>query len=276
MLLVVLALVATSARAGDNETTRFLGPEADWKLARLALETKDAAVAVAGSGSACVRFFDERGDERRFVFAIPEKEAQDLVRLAASEDVLAQKPPERAGKPDEARPGLTVENALGVARPIRRWAADRVPALEKVEQALLALEKKTEKLDPVFSGKKDPYFRPLPGVQVTISLYSGRPDPSFELVRQEDWERLRALTKDLDAAERPSIKEAPGLGYRGFLLTPRNLDGLGLAKWTSVYQGTIQLGDSPRERVYKKDQKGLEDWLKAEAKRRGFDVGARR
>jgi hypothetical protein len=277
MVLLGLALLASSARAGDNETTRFLGPEADWKLARL--ELKDvhglwggAEIAVAGSGSACVRLVDKVGEERRFVFALSEKEALELVRLAASEDLLAQKPPQRQGKPDETRPELVLENALGLSRSVLRWGDDKVPALEKVEQALRALEKKTEKLDPVFRGKKDPYFRPLPGVQVTVALYSGRPDPSFELVRQEDWEKLRALTKDLEGAERPSEKDAPGLGYHGFLLTPRNLDGLGLAKWTSVYKGTLQLGDSPRERVYKKDQRGLEDWLKAEAKKRGFDV----
>ena len=40
----------------------------------------------------------------------------------------------------------------------------------------------------------------------------------------------------------------------------------------AAFKGTLQLGESPRDRTYRKDAKGLEDWLKAEAKKRGFEV----
>ena len=76
--------------------------------------------------------------------------------------------------------------------------------------------------------------------------------PATEL-SSEDWDKVRALLKDLSAGERPSDKDAPGLGYKGFLLTPRAIDGV--PKWIAVFKGTIQLGDSPRDRVYKKDDK---------------------
>jgi hypothetical protein len=273
-VLILTALLGASARAGDNETTRFLGPEADWTLARL--ELKDvhglwggSHVAVAASGSACVRLVDNTGEERRFVFTLEKKDALALVRLAVEQDLLSVKPSERAGVPDEGRPQLVLQNALGVARAVFRWQNDKVPAFEKVEQALRALEKKCEKLDPVFRGKPDPYFRPLAGVQVTVAMSANRPDPTFELVRQEDWEKLRGFLKDLPDAERVQDAAAP-TGYRGFLLTPRGLDGV--PRWLSVFKGTIQLGDSPRDRVYKKDARGLEEWLKAEAKKRGAEV----
>ncbi len=272
--MILLAALGASAGAADNETTRFLGAEADLALARL--ELKDvhglwggSHVAVAASGSVCVRIVDKTGEERRFVFTIDKKDALALVKLACEQDVLGLKPADRAGVPDEARPQLVLENALGVARSSFRWANDKVPAFEKVEQALRALEKKTEKLDPVFRGKQDPYFRPLPGVQVTIAMNANRPDPTFELVRQEDWEKLKTLLKDLTAAERPTDKEAP-TGFRGFFLQPRGFDGV--PRWIAVFKGTIQLGESPRDRTYKKDEKGLEDWLKTEAKKRGFEV----
>ena len=268
-------LVMTGAQAGENETARFLGPEADRAFARLELRDVHGLwggshVAIAGSGSACVRIVDRTGQERRFAFTIDKKEALALVQLATDQDLLGLKTPERAGVPDEGRPQLVLENALGQTRAVFRWQNDKVPAFEKIEQALRALEKKCEKLEPVLRGKQDPYFRPFAGVQVTVALYSGRPDPSYELVRPEDWEKLRGLLKDLEAANRPEDKDAPGLGYKGFLLTPRGLDGV--PGWISVFKGTVQLGDSPRERVYKKDQKGLEDWLKAEAKKRGLEI----
>jgi hypothetical protein len=267
-------LMAALAHAGENETTRFLGSEADWTLARLELRDVHGLwggshIALAASGSACVRIVDKTGEERRFVFAIDKKDALATFKLAAEQDLLGVKVKERAGVPDEGRPQLVLENALGLTRPVFRWQNDKVPPLEKVEQALRALEKKCETLEPVFRGKQDPYFRPLAGVQVTVALSAGRPDPTFELVRPEDWEKLKGMLKDLGAAERPSDKEAP-TGFRGFLLTPRGLDGV--PKWISVFKGTIQLGDTPRDRSYKKDDKGLEAWLKAEATKRGAEV----
>jgi len=274
-LIVFFALAG--AKAGDDETPRFLGPEADWSFARLELRGRGMAggtsIALCGSGSVCVRIFSG-AEERRFLFTIEKKEALAILTVAAGEDVLAAKPRERQGHPDEARPELVLENALGLTRAVRWWAGEEPPQAAKVLAALAPLEKKTEKLEPVYEGKEDAFFRPFAGVPVTIALYSGRPDPTFELVRPEDHAKLEALVKDLEAAERPKEKDAPGLGYHGFLLTPRGLAGV--PKWISVFKGTIQLGDSPRDRVYKKDKKGLEDWLTAEAKKRGFETKAPR
>src|SRR5581483_4448568 len=98
--------MAGASGAGD-ETSRFLGAESERVFARLELRAVHGLwggshVAVVGSGSVCVRLVDRAGEERCFLFAIDPKEALALVKLAADQDVLGVKPPERAGVPDEA------------------------------------------------------------------------------------------------------------------------------------------------------------------------------
>jgi hypothetical protein len=276
--IALVVLAASLTFAADNETSRFLGAEADHAYARLRLQDTHPLwggvdVSVCASGSACVRIVDKTQDERRFLFTIPEKDARAIFEAAVAQDILGVKLADRPGVPDEARPRLVLENALGLTRDVSRWANDDAPPLQAVEKLLRALQEKTAKLEPVFRGKHDGSYRPFAGVQVTVALFSGRPDPTFELVRPEDWAKLRELTKDLAAAERLVDKERP-LGYHGFLVGPRDVPGL--AKWLSVYKGTVQLGDSPRDVVNKKDEKGLEDWLTAEAKKRGIEVKAPR
>jgi hypothetical protein len=251
--------LGTAAAGSPNETEKFLGAEADWKDARLELRSLDEkktgySIAVCATGLASIRLVSE-GSERRFSIPLEKKDALALLKLAAQDDVLSQ-------KPDEKKPELTLENALGLVR--------RAPAPERVVTALRALEKKVEGKEPVFQGTWEPMFRPFEGVQVTISMFSGRPDPSFELVRAEDWEKLRGLLSDLEGAERQDSKEPPGLGYRGCFLSPRGVSAL--PNFVSVYKGIVEAGDSPRARSYKKDQKGLEAWLLEEAKKRAIEV----
>jgi hypothetical protein len=275
ILLVVLA--ATLAHAADNETSRFLGAEADHAYTRLFLRSSrgmiidQTEIALCASGSACVRHLTK--EEQRFVFTIEEKDARAILALAIEKDLLGAKPKDRPGRPDEGRVEVAIENALGQTRAVSRWDSEEAPAFQAVEAALHAVAAKTTKIEPAYRGPQDPGFRPFAGVQVTVGLYSGRPDPTFELVRPEDWEKLRELTKDLAAGERLVDKEAP-LGYHGFLVGPRGVAGL--AKWISVFKGTVQLGDAPRSVVNKKDEKGLEDWLTVEAKKRGIETRAPR
>src|SRR5262245_54099195 len=59
----------------------------------------------------------------------------------------------------------------------------------------------------------------LPGnsMHVEIDVYSGRPNPSFELSEALSKEFARMLEK-LSRATREAAE--PGLGYRGFVVTP--------------------------------------------------------
>ena len=270
--LLLLFVLAAPALA-ENETAKFLGPEADWSLARLRLLDPPmldtgCEVAVTGTGSLSVRLLQGE-NERRFALAATNEEALALVKLVVENDLAAVKIRDKAGIPDEHRMLLELENALGQRVALHRWASDKVPSFEKVEGALRELVKKTEGKEPVFSGKADGFFRAFSGIEVTVSLSMNRPDPTFELVRPEDWEKVRKLTADLTPTERPREKEPPGK-YRGFLLAPRAVPGL--PKWLGVQKGAVQAGDSPRDIVYKKDEKGLEAWLLEEAKKRGIEI----
>jgi len=269
---LVLALSAL-AFADDNKTSRFLGPEADWQYARLELYdppmlSPGSLIAVAGSGSVSSRFF-EGADERRFAFVIPKEDALALLKLAKENDLAGLKIPAHAGIPDEHRFILTLENALGEKRTLSRWSHDEVPAFSKVEDALRALAKKCEGKEPVYQGISDGSFKPFARILVTVALSMNRPDPSFELVRPEDWEKVASLTRDLAPTEKAPEKAAPS-GYRGFRLDSRELPGL--PPWISVEKGVVQVGDSWREVTKKKDERGLEAWLLEEAKKRGIEI----
>jgi hypothetical protein len=273
--LLSLVLLATPALAQENETSRFFGSEADREYARLELVDQGpkpdqaVSIAVAGSGSLSVRFI-EKETERRFALVVPKEDALALVKLALENDLVSLKIRDKDGAPDEHHLGLRLENALGQTLWVRRWASDEAPGFEKVESALRPLEKKCEGKEPVYQGKKDPLFRPFAGIEVTVSLSMNRPDPTFELVRPEDWEKVRTLTSELTAIDRPKDKDPPGK-YRGFLLAPREIPALP-KKWLGVQKAVIQIGDSPRDIVYAKDERGLEAWLLEEAKKRGIEI----
>jgi hypothetical protein len=277
-LVLLLLLLAPFAWGEDTETSRFLGPESDWGFARLELKDihgglggKD--VAVSGSGSACVRLVDSKMEEKRFVFTLEKGDALAIFKLALEQDLLGVKPKPRAGAPGELRSEIVLENALGQKRSVIVWQKDSFPAFDKVGSSLRALEKKCEGKEPAYSGKLAPFFEPLPGVHVTVLIYLGKPDPSFDLVRPEDWEKLRSFLPGLTKLEQPQEKR-PKAGYRGIGLLPRDVPGLPRA--LNVFKGTIRLDDNPAEPTLEKDEKGLEAWLMEEAKKRGIDAAAPR
>jgi hypothetical protein len=272
--MLIFCAALARAESPKNETGRFVGPESDWP--RVRVELKDVhglhgghAIAIEGSGRAVVQLVEKDRTEYRFNVPLDRKDALALVRLVAEQDLLAAKPLERAGVPDEARVTLIVRNAQGLAREVTKWAKDPLPAFQKVEQALVALKKRTEGKPVDATVRHDPSWRPFEGVTATVSMYSGRPDPTFELTSDDDLAKVKALLVDLPETKRP-VEGAPGLGYRGILLNPRGVAGL--PNWITVYKGTVTLGDSPDALAWKKDAKGLEAWLTAEAKKRGIEI----
>ncbi len=268
------SIATTAVAQAQTETGKFLGPERDWTRVRIELKDVHALsgghdVAIEGSGRAVVQVVQQDRTEYRFFLPLDRAEALALVKLVCDQDLLAQKPKERMGVPDEARPTIVVRNALGTTRTISKWANDALPPFDKVQAALAALVKRTEGRKVDATLRHDPSWRPFEGITATISMFSGRPDPTFELTAPEDVEKVKALVLDLPGTVRPQ-EGAPALGYRGILLNPREIPGL--PAWISVHKGTIQMGDSPDTFVYKKDAKGLEAWLKAEARKRGIEI----
>jgi hypothetical protein len=275
-LLTLLSFALIAHAAPPGETQKHLGAASTWVHARITLEDvpplgQGVSIAVEGSGRCVVREIDPVArTERRLEVVLSREEALSIFALAADRDVLAT--PEKAPPtPGEERASLSLENALGLTRVAEKGPKDKAPAFAEVALALHALEKRVLGKAPSYSGKLETSWRAFEGVSVTLSIYSGRPDPVFELVMPEDLALVSKALTDLPEIPAPAAKkEPPGLGYRGILLNPRGIPSLPL--WVSVFEGTIQQGEDPRRVAHKKDAKGLEPWLKDEAKKRGFEI----
>ena len=98
-------------------------------------------------------------------------------------------------------------------------------------------------------------------IEVTILLFSGRPDPYFVIDNRNDIATIYQKTLGLSRSENGMDVSCPSLGYRGFLLgfysgeKPLPLPDLRVCK------GVIEISD----KQYLKDEKDLEDFLKEQA-----------
>ena len=69
---------------------------------------------------------------------------------------------------------------------------------------------------------------PEKGIQITLSVYSGRPNPRWWLTKGRDFERLIHLIKMLRVDEKAlfTYDEWNRLGYATFWIEPKNIEGL--------------------------------------------------
>ncbi|MBI3268942.1 MAG: hypothetical protein HYZ53_07965 [Planctomycetes bacterium] len=260
------------AGGSANATGAFLGPEAGWGLCRLELLDVHGLwggqnVYVEGSGRCVVRVVEPAQTERRFAFQLESQEALAVLRSCVSADLLSIRIPERPGVPDEAHPTLVLRAADGRAHTLYKWSNDKVPAFDGIYQGLLALIKKTEGLKPECTGPHDWKWRPWEAVVVTVSMFSGRPDPGWEIPSPKEWEAIRDRLQDLPETAKVN---RPSLGYRGVILTARGVEGFPLR--VTAWKGVVELEEIPGVVVTLQDAKGLEAWLLAEAKKRGIEV----
>lgn len=98
---------------------------------------------------------------------------------------------------------------------------------------------------------------------VELLVYSGRPNPSFELTSDEAAELVRRLDRLPPGGPPP---EAPGLGYRGLLVTLA-APGDGPDQVT-VYRGTVRL-ETAEVVDTRLDTASIESWLLDLARQRG-------
>ena len=91
------------------------------------------------------------------------------------------------------------------------------------------------------------------GMQVTLNIFSGLPNPVWKLSASQESELLSRLTR-LHSAHKQSFK-TPGLGYTGFVI--RNEESPSSPEPIMVYDGLIRWGGG----VYKDTQRALEKWL---------------
>jgi hypothetical protein len=108
----------------------------------------------------------------------------------------------------------------------------------------------------------------LPGnsMHVEIDVYSGRPNPTFQLSDPLGKEFARMLEK-LPRATREAPE--PGLGYRGFVVTPNTAADPALPRKVRVFDGLIIIEKGSGIETYI-DANGAESWLKEQAVRAGY------
>ena len=105
-------------------------------------------------------------------------------------------------------------------------------------------------------------------ISVRLLVFSGRPDPEWPL----DEAAVAALTERVQktvGGERIHPPPAGGLGYRGFFVNSKGKEPVLPASFV-VFSGVLI--EQPGARAaYWRDSGGVEEFLLAEARQRGFD-----
>lgn len=103
-------------------------------------------------------------------------------------------------------------------------------------------------------------------MRIEIDVYSGRPNPTFELSEPLRGELARML-RDLPRAKRPPPEG--GLGYRGFVVTTTDSAEVGLPPRIRVFDGLVIVESDKTTEAYA-DRNGAEAWLKQQAGSAGY------
>ena len=105
-------------------------------------------------------------------------------------------------------------------------------------------------------------------VTIEVLIFSGRPNPTWQLQDTNGLNRVKAKLNDLPEAFTEEPAEWSRLGFAGF----RILGGetFGLSGEIRIYQGVIKTGRGKHAK-YLKDSQGLEETLINEAKRRPLE-----
>ena len=100
-------------------------------------------------------------------------------------------------------------------------------------------------------------------ITVEVMVFSGRPNPTWQLQDTKALEKLKAKAKDLPEAFTAEPAEWSRLGFAGFLI--RGGASMGLPDVIRVYQGVVKAGHGEGAK-YLKDLTRLEQSLIDEAK----------
>ncbi len=103
------------------------------------------------------------------------------------------------------------------------------------------------------------------GVMVELDVFSGLPNPTWTLSRREAEELGRRFT-GLSEARGAALPD-PVLGYRGFWIT--SSEG-GAIPERAYVAGDLVLVEYGGAKTLYRDEKQIEEWLRANASRRGY------
>ncbi len=102
-------------------------------------------------------------------------------------------------------------------------------------------------------------------IMVELDIFSGRPNPSWELSTEDVSELAGRMTNLTPASKLPVMG---GLGYRGFVISnPDKIEGLPIQ--IRVYNGTITTTEKELTNYYE-DINNIESWLLEQARKSGY------
>ncbi len=102
-------------------------------------------------------------------------------------------------------------------------------------------------------------------IMVELDIFSGRPNPSWEL-SAEDASELAVRMTNLTLAGKPPVMG--GLGYRGFVISnPDKIEGLPIQ--IQIYKRTITTTEKELTNYYE-DINSIESWLLEHARKSGY------
>jgi len=102
-------------------------------------------------------------------------------------------------------------------------------------------------------------------ISIELDVFSGRPNPSWELNSSESGELLKELSP-LPEADKNKAEFYDGLGYRGFVITVQSTENAGSSPTIyRVYRGNILMND----KVFS-DQNSVEKKLMEQGRNKGF------
>jgi hypothetical protein len=112
-------------------------------------------------------------------------------------------------------------------------------------------------------------------IEVELDIFSGRPNPQWELPPEEA-DRLRSQLRELAPIMElapADLQEPPSLGYRGFVIINRSSDP-GIPRLLRVYNSMVRVMEPGREAhygaTYYRGAKELEDSFLDHARRLGY------
>ena len=109
-------------------------------------------------------------------------------------------------------------------------------------------------------------------VTVEVLIFSGRPNPTWQIQDPKSLAMLKAKLKDLPEASKEEPAGWSKMGFAGFRI--RDGESLGLPGETRIYQGVIRTGQG-QDAKYLKDASGFEQSLINESKKQALEPPVR-